>query len=159
MLTPLSDRQLLELHCNILAELRNRNVVRSANNPVADYTEGLIAKALNLSLEVGSKAGYDACSTDGTRYQVKGRRLTKANNSTQLSAIRNLDRAPFDFLVPVIYDSQLVVQYSAIIPIAVVQRLGKYVAHTNATTFYFRRNVLDEPDVVDITDRVIEAAQ
>jgi len=159
VLTPLSDRQLLELHCKVMDELRTRGVVRSSNNPVADYTETLIATALNATLESNSKAGYDAIDASGTRYQIKGRRLTAKNGSTQLSAIRNLDKAPFDALVPVIFDNNLVVQYSAIIPLAVVQRLGKFYAHTRSTTFFFKRSVLLEPDVQDITERVIEAAQ
>lgn len=158
MLAALSDRQLLELHCKVMEELRDRGVVRSSNNPVADYTETTVARALGATLEGNSKAGYDALGSDGTRYQIKGRRLTKANSSTQLSAIRNLDKDPFDALVPVIYDAHLVVQYAAIIPLEVVQRLGKYYKHTNSTIFYFKRAVMLEPGVQDITERVIEAA-
>jgi hypothetical protein len=40
----LSTRELLSLFARILEELRRRKVVRSSNNPVADYTEWLVAK-------------------------------------------------------------------------------------------------------------------
>jgi len=158
-ISALTDRELLDAHCKVMEELRFRGVVRSANNPVADYTETIVARALKATLENNSKAGFDAVGDNGTRYQIKGRRLSVKNASTQLSALRNIDSRPFDALVPVIFDKNLVVQYAAIIPIEVVQRLGKYTAHTNSTTFYFRRAVLQEPGVVDITQDVIEAAQ
>lgn len=153
----LTDRQLLELHCSVMEALRQRGVVRSSNNPVADYTETLVARALHATLSVGSQAGYDAVGQDGTRYQVKGRRLTATNKSTQLSAIRNLERDPFDQLAAVVYDSNLVVQYAALIPVDVVKHLGRFTAHTNSHTLLFRRSVLDKPGVVDITNRVVEA--
>ncbi len=158
-ITALTDRELLEAHCKVMEELRTRGVVRSSNNPVADYTETIVARALGAVLESNSKAGYDAVSPTGVRYQIKGRRLTSQNTNTQLSAIRNLDKAPFDALVPVVYDKDLVVQYAAIIPLDLVRRLGKFYAHTNSTIFHFRRSVLQEGGVVDITHDVIEAAQ
>ena len=62
------DRKLLSAYCALMAELKDRGVVRSANNPVADYSETLVSRALGLSLEARSKAGYDALGGDGTRY-------------------------------------------------------------------------------------------
>lgn len=40
----LTDRQLLGLHCLAMEALRQRGVVRSSNNPVADHTETLVAR-------------------------------------------------------------------------------------------------------------------
>lgn len=157
-LSNLGNSELLALHCQVMGLLRERNVVRSANNPVADYTESLVAKALGATLVTASQAGYDAVGPDGTRYQVKGRRLTVANGSTQLSAIRNLDKAPFDHLAAVVYDANLAVLYAGLIPLSVVQQLGRYRAHTNSHTLHFRRSVLALDGVVDITDRVRAAA-
>ncbi|WP_407472240.1 hypothetical protein ABFU52_11710 [Xanthomonas campestris pv. campestris] len=42
----LTGRQLLEIHCTVMEMLRQRGAVRSSNNPVADYTEMLVARAL-----------------------------------------------------------------------------------------------------------------
>lgn len=153
----LTDWQLLDLHCAVMDALRQRGVIRSANNPVADYTETLVARALNATLATGSQAGFDAVGPDGTRYQIKGRRLTAANKSTQLSALRNLQSNPFDQLAAVVFNSNLHVEYAALIPLDVVQRLGRYRAHTNSHTLYFRRSLLDEPGVINITDLIIEA--
>jgi len=41
---------LLELHGDVLAELRRREVVRSANNPTGDYGELLFSKAFGWTL-------------------------------------------------------------------------------------------------------------
>lgn len=157
-LNSLSDRQLLDLHCTVLEALRFRGVVRSSNNPVADYTETIVARALTAQLATNSQAGYDAVDQDGTRYQIKGRRLTTPSGSTQLSAIRNLSAGPFDHLAAVIFDGRLAVQYAALIPIEVVMRQSRYRAHTNSHTLYFRRAVLSEVGVVDITALVQGAA-
>lgn len=146
-----SDRQLLSAHCELLAALKARGVVRSANNPVADYTESLVSRALDLRLEAQSRAGYDARDAAGLRYQIKGRRLTAHNASPQLGALRNLDREPFDVLAAVVYDAGLVVRYAALLPIAVVAGLSRYSAHSNSHVLIFRRSLLDDPRVTDIS--------
>lgn len=153
----LTDRQLLDLHCLVMEALRQRGVVRSSNNPVADYTETLVARALNAKLAVGSQAGFDAVGQDGTRYQIKGRRLTATNRSTQLSALRNLASDPFDHLAAVVYNSSLNVEYAALIPLDVVKRVGRYSPHTNAHTLHFRRSLLNEMGVIDITTQIVKA--
>lgn len=153
----LTDRQLLELHCTVMDAMRKRGVIRSSNNPVGDYTETLVARALNATLAVGSQAGFDAVGQDGTRYQIKGRRLTAANKSTQLSALRNLASGPFDQLAAVVFNSNLHVKYAALIPLDVVQKLGRYRAHTNSHTLYFRRSLFEEPGVINVTDLIIAA--
>ena len=80
---------------DILAELRRRGICRSENLPTGDLAEYLACKALGLSLAEKSAKGFDATDLDGLRYQVKGRRITQWNPSTQLSAIRELDASPF----------------------------------------------------------------
>ena len=148
----LSDKQLLGAYCSLMATLKERGVVRSANNPVADYTESLVSKALGLSLESQSQAGYDALdSTTGLRYQIKGRRLTAHNTSPQLSAIRNLKSKPFDVLAAVAYDANLSVLYAALIPVDVVAEMSRYSSHSNSHILIFKRNLLDDPRVKEIT--------
>lgn len=145
------DKKLLSTYCALMAELEGRGIVRSANNPVADYSETLVSGALGLSLEPRSKAGYDALGGDGTRYQIKGRRLTAENSSPQLGAIRNLAQRPFDILAAVVYAQDLSVLYGALIPVEVVVEQGRYSPHTNSHIFMFRRNVLEDARVTDIT--------
>lgn len=145
---------LLKLYAAIVEELRQRGVTRSFNNPVADYTEHLVARALSLTLTGNSSSGHDAVDAEGRRYQIKGRRVTPQNPSTELSAIRNLPQRPFDFLVAAVYRADFSVDYAAVVPYEVVVELAKYVKHTNAYRFLMKRTVLDDPRVTDVTSRL-----
>ncbi len=79
----LTTRDLLSIFTNVIEELRQRGVTRSSNNPVADYVEYLVARAFSLTLLRGSSKGCDAVDSRGKRYEIKARRLTKYNSSTQ----------------------------------------------------------------------------
>jgi hypothetical protein len=147
----LDNKGLLQAYCSLMTELRQRGVTRSSNNPVADYTEALVAKTLGLTLGSQSQAGYDACDSNGLRYQIKGRRLTAQNSSTQLSALRNLGEKPFDILAAVMYSEDLSIAYGALVPVEVVIDLGRYSQHSNSHIFMFRKSVLEHSQVTDIT--------
>lgn len=150
-LEALSVAELLRLYADIVEDLRRRGITRSDNNPVADYTEHLVAGALGLEPASNSTAGYDATDSAGLRYQIKGRRLTKHNRSTQLSAIRNLENRPFDYLVAVVYRADFTVDYAAQIPYDVVVTRSRPDLHTNSARFMMTRNVLDDPGVIDLS--------
>jgi hypothetical protein len=154
----LRTSELLSLFALILEELRRREVVRSSNNPVADYTEWLVAKALSLEQLRGSTTGCDALDSEGRRYEIKGRRLTRHNNSTQLSVIRGLDLCHFDFLVGVLYDEHFLVSRACLIPHEVVKTTATYRKHVNGWILYLRPTVWEELGVLDISDE-LKAAQ
>jgi len=149
-----SVADLLKLHAQVLEELRRRGIMRSSNNPVADYTEHLVTTKLGLTLRHNSAAGHDAVDNKGRRYQIKGRRLTPENASTELSAIRNLPGKPFDFLIGVVYRPDFTVDYAAQVPYEVVVELAKYSKHTNAYRFLMRRSIIVDARVTDVTDRL-----
>src|SRR2546427_7189050 len=119
----------------VMAELRVRKIVRSSNSPIADFADTLVAKLLNLAVVANSTASYDAIRADGWRYQIKARRVTKANQSRQLSAIRNLDTGGFDFLIVVVFDER---RFKPLeiwqFPIDLVREHAKYRAHVNASS-------------------------
>lgn len=146
-----SVKQLLMLYASVVEELRTRKVVRTSNNPVADYTEYLVAKRMNLVLERNSSTGFDAKDANGVRYQIKARRVTDRNSSRQLSGIRNLDKHPFDLLVGVIFKHDFSVDYAGLVPIQVVLEQAIYVRHTNSYKFIMRTAVLDDSRVKNIT--------
>lgn len=149
-----TDHQLLLAYVAVMDELRARGITRSSNNPVADYAEGLIAKSLGLQLAGRSAAGYDAVDSAGVKYQIKARRITPANPSTQLSHIRRLEARPFDLLAAVIFAADFSVQYAALMPPEVVLERARFSAHANAHIFLFKRDVLADPRVTDITSRL-----
>lgn len=152
-LSTTSIPDLLRLYTEVLDELRLRGVTRSANNPAADYTEHLVSTKLGLTLAGYSESGFDAVDAHGDRYQIKGRRLTPQNKSTELSAIRNLPNRPFDFLVAVVYRSDFTVDYAAQVPYEVVLEQATYSKHINAYRFLMRRRVLEDARVTNVTAR------
>lgn len=98
-LTSLTIQELLATHSAVLDELKRQEVIRSKNNPTGDYAEWLIQEKLGLKLTETSAKGYDATDSNGLRYQIKARRVTHDNRSTQLGVIRNLKSADFHFLI------------------------------------------------------------
>jgi hypothetical protein len=85
---------LLELHADLLAELRRRSIVRSSNSPTGDYGELLFSRAFGWTLNSNSSADADAIDSEGTRYQIKCRRLEVPGGSRQLGFIRRLPDKP-----------------------------------------------------------------
>ncbi|MFN8414401.1 MAG: hypothetical protein U0Z26_18625 [Anaerolineales bacterium] len=136
-------RDLLLTHAALIEELRNRKIIRSSNNPVADYTEWLVSSTLKLSLVGKSSAGFDAFDGAENKVQIKGRRRTSHNQSTQLGSIRNLESKPFHYLIGVIYNEDFSIDYVAKVPHEVVVEKSKYRSHTNSNILDLRRTILD----------------
>ena len=157
-LKSLPSGRLLRLSALIVEELRCRQLVRSSNNPVADFAELLAARALGLTLVGKSNSGHDAIDADGARYQVKGRRITSHNASRQLSFIRGLPEKPFDFIVGILFDADFSVKRACLIPFDVVQRCAVFVPKVNGHRFLLRDDVWREETVRDLTKEVVNAA-
>ncbi len=147
-----SVAQLLALHGRILEELRARGVTRTSNNPTGDLAEYLFCNAFGWRQEGNSKANIDAVCPQGIRYQIKGRRITQHNGSRQLSAIRDLKGAHFEFLAGVIFNEDYTVLRAAIIPPEVVSEHAKFVERTNSHRFLLREEIWDAPGVQDVTE-------
>lgn len=151
-LTKLTITELLAVHSSVLDELQHREVIRSKNNPTGDYAEWLVKEGLGLQLAPPSAKGFDATDSQGLRYQIKGRRITPENTSTQLGVIRNLNGKDFDFLVAVIFDADWQVHYAAKIPHRTVTSLaGEHRPHVNGHTMHLRRSVFEATGVEDVT--------
>ncbi|MEQ1938048.1 hypothetical protein ABMA46_07330 [Mesorhizobium sp. CN5-321] len=156
-LKPLSVAELLVLHAQVGEELRGRGVVRSANNPTGDLAEYLFCRAFGWRQAPNSERGYDAIGSDGTRYQIKGRRIHRRNKSRQLSAIRDIGGGHFDVLAGVLFDDDFNVMKAALIPIAFVIERSTYIAHTNSNKFMLRDDVWTAPGVSDVTAKIAAA--
>jgi hypothetical protein len=151
-LSRFSVSALLAAHSTILAELKERRIVRSMNNPTGDYTEWLVSSRLGLRLETNSAKGFDACDAGGVRYQIKGRRCTSANPSTQLGVIRNLKEQDFDVLAAVVFDEDWEVTYAALIPHAVVAEVAQFRPHVRGHVMRLTRSIVARSDVEDISE-------
>jgi hypothetical protein len=149
--TNYSVKELLATHTAVLGELHRRQVIRSANNPTGDYTEWLVAVKLGLSLVTQSAKGYDALDSDGLRYQIKGRKMTKTTGAIQLSVLRALSEKSFDFLIAVAFNPDWGIRYAAKIPYEVVLGLGTFKAHVNGHVMHLRPSVFEHPAVQDVS--------
>jgi len=150
-LNNISIKGLLHQFAAIMDELKTRGVVRTRNNPVADYAEYLTANALKLTLEHNSKLGYDAQGEKGERFQIKGRRLDETNKSRQLSVIRNLNSKEFDYLIGVLFDHDFIVMEAYRIPHQLISKYAKYSKHQNGHILYLKGPILQESVVENLT--------
>jgi hypothetical protein len=151
---------LLRDYSRILAELREHGVVRSVNNPVADYAEYLVVRALGLRLAAKSTKGYNAVSPEGETYEIKARRPTQSNKSRMLGVIRDCEAHHFDYLVGVLFKEPFEFDKACLVPIAVVIAQAKYRAHVNGHILELRDSLWRTEGVRDISGdirRVISA--
>lgn len=155
-LTSRSVPNLLALYAGVLEELRVRKIIRSSNNPVADYSEVLCEKAFSWRSAEKSTKGYDATDSRGKRYQIKGRRLTRHSRSRQLGVLRDLNDDPFDYLVGIIFSEDFRVFRACRIPISTLRSPGvcQYIARTNSWRFVLNENVWELPGAIDLTPKL-----
>ena len=153
----LSVAELLLLHAQVGEELRERGIVRSANNPTGDLAEYLFCKAFGWRQAPNSERGFDAVGSDGVRYQIKGRRIHRRNKSRQLSAIREIEGGLFDVLAGVLFDDDFNVMKAALIPTTVVVERSSYIARTNSSRFMLRDDIWNAPGVRDVTLEIAAA--
>jgi hypothetical protein len=147
----LTVRQLLALHAQISDELVERRITRSYNNPTGDLAETLFCRAFGWEQAGKSFAHVDAIDPKtGTRYQIKGRRITPVK-SRQLGALRDLLDGHFDFLAGVLFGPDYTVMRAAIIPCAVAIKAAKFVKRTNSHRFLLEDDVWNMPGVLDVT--------
>jgi hypothetical protein len=150
-LAELSVTEILKLYSEVMYQLAAKNITSSSNNPVADYTENLVCEALSLDRYQQSTAGYDAIDpATSLKYQIKGRRITPSNKSTQLSSIRNLDKRPFDILVAVVFKSNFKIDYAIKFQWESLKGIT-YVKHTNSWKLMANKSWLGKSGVEDIT--------
>lgn len=150
-LNGLNPKELLQLTGKIIDELASRGVIRTSNNPVSGYTEWLVSQRLSLTLAGNSEKGFDATGKDGVKYEIKARRVTPANKSRQLSAIRDIEGEHFNFLIAVVYSKDFDVILALKIPYSVVVAKSSFVKKTNSYKLEAKDNLRSEPGVEDIT--------
>lgn len=153
-LSDLGPLQLLALHARVADELRSRGITRTSNNPTGDLAEYIFCKAFAWTQAGNSSPNVDAVGSDGTRYQIKGRRVTRHNKSRQLSAIRDLAGAHFDCLAGVLFNEDYSVMRAAIIPRSIAVERASFVARTNSHRFVLRDDIWDAAGVRDVTSEL-----
>lgn len=149
----LSNSELVASWVQCMREMRTRGLVRSSNNPVADLGESLAARALNLVLASNSEKGFDASDAERRRYQVKSRRITPENRSTQLSAVRGLKSGdPFDYLIAIYFNEDFSVREVRRIEVAAIRDHCSYGKHTNSHKVVMSAKLREDKRSTDMTE-------
>jgi hypothetical protein len=146
-----STSELLRCYAVILDELKARSMVRTQNNPVADYAEWLVSEKLGLELTPNSNAGYDALGSNGKRFQIKSRRINLSRDPRQLGVIRNLDAGEFDYLIGVLFSMNFRTVEAYKIPHAIIRDFARFRRYQNGHILHLRGRVLNAPGVEDIS--------
>jgi hypothetical protein len=143
--------ELLKLHGETLAELKLRNVVRTANAPAGDYAEWLVAQATHGTLADPSQKAWDVTAPDGRLLQVKARLVSDPRNRSQrqLSPFRSWD---FHSAVFVLLDQNYVVLRAACLPTAAVLAAAKRSELVNGHIVFATDEFLDRGE--DWTQRL-----
>ena len=152
-LEQMSETELLQTHGAVLDELLRRDVVKTRNNPIGDYTEWLVCQRLGLERQPNSKASFDAIDRNGIRYQIKGRR--DSGTSVQFSPIRNLAEQGFDFAIAVVFDDDYYVRFAVKIPYGIVPSFAKYSGHINGHILTLTDKTINHPGVTDIRQHLL----
>ena len=138
----MDEQRLLELYSELMEELRDRELIRTSNNPVADYAEKIAVEYMGLTRVGKEVRGYDAVDKNKKKYQIKGRRTTRHNGSRQLGVIRNLDEKLFDYLVAVIFNEDFSVNEIWKAPYRFVKDNSRFSKHQNGHILIANTNLL-----------------
>lgn len=149
-LSRLDVLELMRLNQETLAELEKREIIRTRNNPVSEYTEWLVSTKLNMMLANASTKGYDATSETGRKIQIKSRKNNIKNRSMVLGIIRNYELNQFDELIAVIFHDDFSIRHALEIPHELVKEYGFYNEHQNGYTLSISSALLSDSRVKDI---------
>ena len=155
-LDKLKLKALLGLHTDINETLRERGIVRSANNPTGDLAEHLYCSAFGWEQQPNSVKSYDAVNSTGLRIQIKARRIHARNASRQLSAMRQLTDRPFDVLAVVLFDERFNITRAGRIPLEIVIDKASFQSHTNSYRFIMLDKIWSMDGVHDDTSILIQ---
>ena len=120
------------------------------SNIVGEYAEYLANEYYRGCLLKVSGASADIKTADGTRYQVKSRKIS-GSPTTQLNVIRSWD---FDFLVVILFIETGEVYKAIEIPMSVAQEYAKRVERQGGCVITTSRAFLTDVRGKDITTAI-----
>jgi len=121
----LDETELLGLYAEVLREMKERGMIRTANAIPGDLGERFVKCRLGLDLVPNSIKGYDATDGNGTKYQIKTRRITPTNPSRQLGGFRDLSSMLFDYCIVVILQEDFTPTELWRVPYQVIAKYAK----------------------------------
>lgn len=150
----MSEKELMMYNSEIMNELKKRGIVRTKNNPIADYCEWFVASKLHWKLQNSSNGGFDAIDSNELRVQIKCRTLENGKGTRQLGVIRNLNKNPFDYLIAILFDEKIDVVKGYKISKELITRYSRFSEHQNGHILTLKGEILSDNELVDITDNI-----
>ena len=111
----------------------------------------LFCEAFGWQPTLPARPGFDATATDGTRYCVRGCRVSAFDTSGRLSAIRGLSDARFDALAFALLDANDQVLRAAILPAQLIPEFATFDRPRNAHIVHISETAVDDARVRDVT--------
>lgn len=122
-------RELLQVEANIVAELRQRGLVRTNNKPLGDIAEQVVLSARGGVLEPNSMKSHDITDPGGRRIQVKAMGGRVAGKAGKFSPFRSFE---FDIAVFLVFEFQTFeLAFAREVSANDVEAVSRYSAHTN----------------------------
>ena len=117
------------------------------SNIVGEYAEYLAHQYYGGKLLDVSNSSADIVTEDGSRYQVKSRKI-KGTSSTQLNVIRSWD---FNYLVVIIFNPNGMIKKALEVPVAVAREYSVKNRHQNGWIITTTQKFLNEKRSKDIS--------
>jgi hypothetical protein len=124
--------------------LRERDVIRTNNNPVGDIAEAIVADHYKGERGSFSQAGWDVKTKSGERIQVKALRKTSDNNRSNLSPIRD---AEYDSVVVVLFNEDFQVTEGLRLARPLVEELFDHKDYVNGRVIRITKKLRADPRV------------
>jgi hypothetical protein len=146
--------ELLDIYGQVLEELHERGVIRSANAPTGDYAEWLVQRALGGELQPNANKSADLIVRK-KKIQIKARVLSDPEKpgERQLSSFRSWD---FNEAVIVLFDRRYAVRRAAQIKVGELKDAAREDKWVSGQRVIARDALLDLGR--DITAKLQEAA-
>lgn len=149
-----TDAQLFEMYGLILATLRTRELIRTANAPAGDYAEYLVARALGGDLAPNSEKSFDVAAPEHGRVQVKarvvGEKITAGQRQTSPFRSHDYEYAALVMLSSADYS----VRQAVLVSRQMVEDRAVFRKHVNGSILFMRPELMDHSDAIDITERL-----
>lgn len=150
-----TTRELLRDWAAIMQVLREREVIRTNNNPIGDIAEGIVHQHYGGERGSFSQAGWDVQTDTGERLQVKALRRMPGSRRRNQSPIRDRD---YDAVIVVVFDENFAIERGLRLSRDLVERLFEHKPYVNGRIITVTNALIANPEVeqIDLQDALLD---
>lgn len=137
-----------------MAELRERDVIRTSNNPIADIAEALVHEHFGGERGSFNQPGWDVRTPSGDRLQVKAMRRLPTGKRRNLSPIRDQN---YDAVIAVIFNENFELECALRMSRELVEELFPHKTYVNGRIISITKKLFGNPEVerIDLSDALL----